>query len=865
MSDDAWVNAQHLFNQWPEVKPDLLAKGVLRRLTDALAGLEDGNTGWLDIVSLTRQLLLHHQALGRTGWLSVPLRKGLPTVDQWRSGGCDVVVDGSRALVRGQEWAPAEGNGSAQKEAGLAQVREAVLGKDSSLAQVLEAAPADPFWTDALGYKHYFSKGQRQAARSVVLMPPGETLLVCLPTGHGKTPVALAGAMLAHRHSGVSVMVVPTVVLAIDMERRVRELLSRRDPSALHKRYAYFGELSEADKEQMRSDISAGRQALVIASPEAVVAGLSKALRDAAQDGHLNYVILDEAHLVEQWGNEFRSGFQSLAAPHRAWREVAPQGRAPRTVAMSATLTEQQVTTLRDLFGSGEGTHVVWASELRSEPAYFLDAFDSEEARCQAVIRAVARLPKPMVLYATQKKHATEWAKALGDAGMQRVAVVHGDVNDTGRRRALEGWSGRTSSSAVATEYDVVVGTAAFGLGVDLDDVRSVVHACVPETVDRYYQEVGRGGRDGSPSIAYLASAPGDQATARALNEQKILMADTAWERWRAMFTKGHYLHANRYLLDLTVRPPRIPVGYATHKDWNVRLLNMMDRIGLIRVFPPTPPMRESGEDSLAWQARITEFYETARDRIEIELVEGQTNNPKYFRDAYKRIRSSVKDAQRTSLRAMLTVLRHERCIADTLAEYYSIAGEGGGRHYTMAACRGCPSCRHQGIPPEGAASLYRKPLSPDPAAVEWPLSDSPLAHLHPQTSHLSIYWHDPAERRENLLPMLVKLARSGVSHFAGPGLGAELARQIQEQAPGHPVLVDHDSSLVGGGIPATIAWVADEATSLLKEELRYRIEDGEPLYLLLPRQVSDPTRPGVPFVTTHPSLNIQHARSEFR
>lgn len=265
MSEDTWVRAQHLLNEWPEVKPDILDKGVLRRLGDALAGLQSGASGWLDIASLTRQLLLVHQALGRTGHLSVPLRAGLPTADQWRQGGCNVLVDGSRVLLRGQEWAPVEGDEPAH-EAGLAQVREAVLGKDSTLRRVLEAAPADPFWKDVLGYDHYLSKGQRQAARSVVLMPPGETLLICLPTGHGKTPVALAGAMLAGRNSGVSLMVVPTVVLAIDMERRVRELLSRRDPGALHNRYAYFGELDQADKEQMRADISAGRQALVIAS-----------------------------------------------------------------------------------------------------------------------------------------------------------------------------------------------------------------------------------------------------------------------------------------------------------------------------------------------------------------------------------------------------------------------------------------------------------------------------------------------------------------------------------------------------------------------------------------------------------------------
>ncbi|MEU8294121.1 protein DpdF [Streptomyces pseudogriseolus] len=863
MSEDAWVSAQQLLSTWPDVRPSLLAKGTLRRLGDALAGLCSGAAGCLDIVSLTRQLMLQHQALGRGGRLSVPLREGLPSAAQWREGGCDVVVDGKRVLLRGLEWAPSNGDPAAD-EAGLAQVREAILGKDSELRRAMDSTPADPFWTDVLGYDHYLSKGQRQAARSVALMPPGETLLVCLPTGHGKTPVALAGAMLSGRRGGVSLMVVPTVVLAIDMERRVRELLSRRDPDALHRRYAYVGELDAADKEQMRSNISAGLQALVIASPEAVVSGLSKALRDAAAAGHLNYVILDEAHLVEQWGNEFRSEFQSLAAPLRSWREVAPPDRAPRTVAMSATLTEQQVTTLRALFGSGDGTSMVWASELRSEPAYFLDTFGSEEERTAAVLQAVARLPKPMVLYTSQREHADEWAKRLRSAGMRRVTVVHGNVKGAARRHALEGWSGRTSHGAVSTEYDVVIGTSAFGLGVDLDDVRSVVHACVPETVDRYYQEVGRGGRDGSPSLTYLASGPGDLQTAQSLNEQKILMPDKAWERWQAMFRHGHHLRGDRYLLDLTVRPPRMSVGYATHRDWNVRLLNLMDRLGLVRTFPPTHPVRDPQEGSADWQARLTAFYETARDRIEVELVDDRTNEPEQFRAAYKGIRSSIKDAQKSSLLRMLDILQMKQCIAKTLAEYYSVRGSRGGRHYTMAACRGCPACRRQGLPPGGATSYYRRPLAPDPALIDWPQSQSPLAHLHPQTPHFSIYWDDASERKEQLLPVLVKLARSGATHFAGPGIHG-LARQVQAQASGRPVIVDQDGSLLRSGTTATVVWVADDTVTQLEDDLLDRLEDGEPLYLLIPQQVEDPTRPGVPFRTTHPSLKIQQARSEFR
>ncbi|MGW0927593.1 protein DpdF [Streptomyces sp. NPDC002644] len=859
------MNAQQLLSEWPDVKPSLLAKGTLRRLGDALAGLHGGASGWMDIVSLTRQLMLQHQALGRGGRLSAPLRGGFPTADQWRQGGCDVIVDGSRVLLRGLEWAPVASGGKVTHEAAVAQVREAVLGKDSALRRALDSTPADPFWTDVLGYDHYLSKGQRQAARSVALMPPGETLLVCLPTGHGKTPVALAGAMLAGRRGGVSLMIVPTVVLAIDMERRVRELLSRRDPNALYRRYAYVGELTDADKEKMRSDISAGHQALVIASPEAVVSGLSKALRDAAEHGHLNYVILDEAHLVEQWGNEFRSEFQSLAAPVRSWREIAPQGRVHRTVAMSATLTEQQVTTLRDLFGSGDDTNMVWASELRSEPAYFLDVFDTEDERRAAVLQAVARLPKPMVLYTTQREHADEWGKTLRSAGIRRVAVVHGNVKGAARRQALEGWSGRTNSGAVPTEYDIVVGTSAFGLGVDLDDVRSVVHACVPETVDRYYQEVGRGGRDGSPSLAYLASGPGDRQTAQSLSEQKILMPEKAWERWQAMFRNALHIRADRYLLDLTLRPPRMSVGYATHKDWNVRLLNLMDRIGLVRTFPPTHPTRTPEEGTEEWQARLTTFYETARDRIEIELVDERTNDPEQFRTAYSRLRSNIKEAQRSSLHRMLDILQTKQCVARSLANYYSVQGAHGGRHYTVAACRGCPACRHQGLPPGGGASLYRKPLSPDPAPIAWLTGKSPLSHLHPRTSYFSIYWDEAAERKEQLLPVLVRLARSGAAHFAGPGILSDIAHKIQEEAPGYPVIVDQDGSVLRSGTMATVVWVADDSVTQLEEDLLDRLEDGDPLYLLLPRHVEDPNRPGVPFRITHPSLNIQQVRNEFR
>src|SRR5262249_19202616 len=103
------------------------------------------------------------------------------------------------------------------------------------------ACAADPFWSSTLGqqtYSSYVSLGQRQAARTVVLAPAGSTTIVCLPTGQGKTEVALAAALLASRDRGSSALVVPTVVLALDLERRIRALLGslgeRQSPTGLY-------------------------------------------------------------------------------------------------------------------------------------------------------------------------------------------------------------------------------------------------------------------------------------------------------------------------------------------------------------------------------------------------------------------------------------------------------------------------------------------------------------------------------------------------------------------------------------------------------------------------------------------------------
>ncbi|MFJ9544165.1 protein DpdF [Streptomyces sp. NPDC101225] len=855
MSADEWGQARRLFAAWPAAGAEQ-AQGTARRLGDALAGLGSGACGWRDVVTLTHQILLRAQALGNTNPLPVPLGAGLPTREQWLKGGLDVVFDGERVLLRGVPWAPAQESTAAEKAA-LDQVRHAVLGTDSEMRRALDHTPADPFWTHASGYHHYLSRGQQQAARSLAMMPPGETVIVCLPTGHGKTPVALAACLLAGAHGGVSVLVVPTVVLAIDMERRIRSLLGRSNPQANQRRYAYVGSLDDATKQQIRDDIVSGRQGLVVASPEAVTMGLQAALLEAASAGHLHYLILDEAHLVEQWGNDFRTAFQSLAAQRRNWISAAGRRRAPRTVAMSATLTQQQVNTLENLFARPRQAKLVWASELRQEPAYFIDSFPGEEERAEAVLKAVTRLPKPMALYVARREDARLWLQHLREAGLHRVATVHGDSTEDERRTALTGWAGRSDDIPVATQFDVIVGTSAFGLGVDLTDVRTVIHACLPETVDRYYQEVGRGGRDGSPSLAYLATAPADRGIAHSLNRQKLISAPTAWERWwDGMFLQRPRNDSALYRLDMTHRPARLAEGYKRHRSWNEQILNFMVRAGLIEILPPAPPRRTPGEDDQTWDRRLSAFYEQAPDLVDVALKDGQTNNPDYFADAINRVRQDIKTAQDSALQLMERLLLRRRCLADDLVEYYTVHD-----YFTMPACRGCPSCRRQGLPPAGPGTLYRTPLSPDPDIAEWARSDAPLHALHPYSPSLCLYWRSDDERRTELMPLLVRLARVGVSYFGGPGLSPTQACAIQEEAGSTAVVFDYDGSLVHE-VRGLMVWVEKEDAAVVDSEAWTRLSEGEPVYLLHPEQAEDPERPGRLLLDTHvTALPLQHAR----
>lgn len=846
---DGWTGAQELFHAWPAVPPpDTMTHGTLRRLRDAMAGLATGSAGWRDVAALTRQVLLEAQARGNTSGLEVPKHPLLPNGNQWEEMHCKTLPTARGLRVTAIPWHPDTSGGRALAAA-EEDLRQVHLGPDSAHRRDFERCPADPFWTHALGYAYYVSIGQRQAARAVALAPPGSTTIVCLPTGHGKTAVIQAPALLASGRNGVSVVVVPTIVLALDLERRTRELLGDRGRQSPTGHYAYVSGLSEDVKAQMRDDVRTGRQRILFTSPEALVTSLKQSVRDAAGAGLLKYFVIDEAHLVEQWGNGFRPEFQTMASQRRAWLRKAPVGREPITVAMSATLTEQQVSTLEMLFAGPNPAEIVWAAQLRHEPSYYIAARDDEHERQATVQRAVSLLPKPLALYVTKVEDAEAWVDRLRTAGFLRVTSVTGNSDDDDRRAAVEGWGGTTADGPVPTRYDIVVGTSAFGLGVDVADVRTVVHACLPETVDRYYQEIGRGGRDSGPSLAYLVSAPGDEALAEAINSQAVITAKRAWERWTWMFDSRERLDGDRYRISLDAYPEDMHDSSERNRDWNIRILNLMARAGLVRLHVSEPPEQQDDEPRSEWDERMSRFYQTITGRADVALADSQVNDRAHFLTRFDAKRATILRDQKSALTHLRAALRGDRCIGDILGAYYRVPRPQGNLRVGIT-CRGCPHCRTNG-PPDGTG-FYRLAGEPWPPVPFLPSCvDDPLSRYRGDLPALSLWWRDEQERRHLVPQLLEMLVRRGMAVVGGPGMDPRTVARLQRDASPHIVVVDADEDLLQS-YAGPVVWLLTDSASSLASETASRFEGSDVTYLLHPRGVETPARPGTLLIDIH-------------
>ncbi|MDQ0679674.1 ATP-dependent DNA helicase RecQ [Arthrobacter pascens] len=574
----------------------------------------------------------------------------------------------------------------------------------STYARPDTPVPIDPaLKAIAPGLAQYRSRTQANAIRTATLANPASTLHVVLPTGTGKSIVGLAPGML--RPGGNTVVVVPTIALALDQERTIHKQFPGMNlPAEL----AYYGDRPAGDKEAIRQRLREGTQRVLFTSPEALVSGLTVPLHAMAATGKLTSIVIDEAHLVRTWGLDFRPEFQLIGALVSEVRAIAAAAghKEPQVTLLTATLSEEGLELNDALFRGSDESLFIGSTFLRTELRYLMSAAPSPAERLNRVVEAMHHLPRPAIVYVSRKADAEELVRQLRGAGFARTEAFHGDVQGPERLRILNGWSG----SHGPTEIDVVVGTSAFGLGVDQSDVRTVVHACVPASVDRYYQEVGRAGRDGHAAVAVWLTAPGDVSLGRHIEGSTLIGDKKAWPRWETMRLRSTKAETDPGLLvvDTNVVPEALLYQSGKNRLWNRNTLTLMERAGLISVEPSPPPnvVKGDDEDESDFERRRSAVWEAFSKQVRVRVAGGVNLNQDTFENRLGELRGEIRATEKASRARIDRLLARSECWASVIASEYTLS-DVGAMHATLsaaAACSGCPAEKHKRRPRYDAA-----------------------------------------------------------------------------------------------------------------------------------------------------------------
>ncbi|WRZ20544.1 RecQ family ATP-dependent DNA helicase [Streptomyces sp. NBC_00243] len=335
------------------------------------------------------------------------------------------------------------------------------------VARRLRRAAREVFGWDSL------RPGQLTAMKAVM---GRRDAMVVMPTGSGKSAVYQVPGMLL---AGPTLVVSPLIALQRD---QIAGLLrnSGRTAAAV----AVNSSMSKAQNEQAWESVSDGTARFLFLAPEQlakqdVVERLS-ALRPSL-------FVVDEAQCVSSWGHDFRPDYLRL-------RQAAESIGRPPILALTASAAAPVRADIVEQLGMRKVRQVV-AGFDRPNIRLEVTRFQDDSAKRRAVVERAAAEPKPGIVYVATRKDADAYAAELGELGLS-AAAYHAGSRSADRSAVHDRFLGG--------ELDVVVATSAFGMGIDKPDVRFVLHASVPGSLDAYYQEIGRAGRDGAASRAIL-------------------------------------------------------------------------------------------------------------------------------------------------------------------------------------------------------------------------------------------------------------------------------------------------------------------------------------------------------------------------
>ncbi len=313
--------------------------------------------------------------------------------------------------------------------------------------------------------------------------------LVLMPTGGGKS---ICFQLPAIYLPGTAVVISPLIAL---MKDQVEGLLSNGIPAA-----ALNSSMPDAERQRIKQLCMQGKVKLLYISPEGLMGEVDWLLPRM----DISLIAIDEAHCISQWGHDFRPEYTQLAVLKE---------RFPKVPIVALTATADKITRLDIL------------NQLKlNDPQTFISSFDrpnlsltvkrgfSKKEKIASIVHFInARKQQSGIVYCMKRSDTEELAEALNSYGIKAIAY-HAGLAPARREKAQDDY--------INDRFDVVCATVAFGMGIDKSNVRWVIHYNMPGSIENYYQEIGRAGRDGLPSDTLLFYSLGDLVLLRRFVEE---------------------------------------------------------------------------------------------------------------------------------------------------------------------------------------------------------------------------------------------------------------------------------------------------------------------------------------------------------